>query len=122
MTGPFYFGAFDNSSGFAWMEWDGNNEGDITEWLNSRATPNLPNTWTYVINDGQLIFTGEPYAGQQPPASVGDCVALMVYAHGSSISIMPPEAATRYWRTPDPTGRPVELNDLLGSSPDADVE
>jgi hypothetical protein len=121
MSEPFYLGAF-SSDGFAWMEWDGSNEDAIAEWLNAQPVPNLPNTWTYTIDNGNLVFTGEPYAGQQPPASVGDMVSLMVYAHGSSVGVMPAEAATRYWRTPDPTGRPIELEDIQGSSPDADVE
>jgi hypothetical protein len=121
MTTPFYTGYFLVSTN-QWVEWDGTNEDDIVELLNNFPMEQNRDTWTYDIIDGNLVFTGTPYAGPQQPAPVGSWMTILPGSGRNYMSFVPPEQQAQYWKTPDPTGRPTDLNDLLGSSPDADVE
>jgi hypothetical protein len=122
MTEPFYLG-FVNTNGYLpWMQWDGSNEDEIADWLGTLHVGQYEDTWSADVIDEQLVLTGTPHSGVQPSIPVNSYVTIQP-ASGRNITIsVPPETQDQYWKTSNPYGRPEDVNDIAGGSPDADVE
>jgi hypothetical protein len=103
----FYSGQPVGSQG-PWVEWDGSNEADVIEWLNT-AHPEWNNgTFTGTVEDGQLVLTSDRL-GTQPPMPSGTWISLTMYG----LYTIAPEQQGPMWKTSDPLGRPTDIDYLL---------
>jgi hypothetical protein len=97
-----------------WVEWDGSNQDDVVEWLNSIYPEWNQEEWTYAIVDDQLVISGS-YSGAQPPLDAGAWVKLRWPSGGPNyLDVMPPEVQTGMWKTRDPWGRAPSVDWLVG--------
>jgi hypothetical protein len=103
----FYSGQPVGGSG-PWVEWDGSNEGDVVEWLNTSRPEWNNGTFTYAIEDDQLVLTSDRL-GAQPPVAAHAWIQLTMYG----LYTIAPEQQGPMWKTNDPLGRPTEIEYLL---------
>ncbi len=122
MTEPFYLGFFNISGYLPWMHWDGSNEGQIADWLGTLHVGQYEDTWTAEVIDEQLVLTGTPYSGVQQPIPIDSYLTVQPSSGRNIIVWVPPETQGQYWQTSNPYGRPEDVNDIIGGSPDANVE
>jgi hypothetical protein len=95
-----------------WVEWDGSNETDVVEYLNTVHPEWSHDQWTYTVQDGQLVLTSSGMTSTQPPIDPGTWLKLNggVGQPYTYLDIWPPGNQTGVWKTQDPFGRAPSID------------
>jgi hypothetical protein len=95
-----------------WVEFDGTNGSEITDWLNAKEMTQNQDAWTYTTLGGNLILTGS-IVGQQPPITPRTWIRLQPSSGQNFLNRITPESQEGRVKTKDPYGRQPSIEYLV---------